>query len=102
MTRIFVGNLSHNATEPQLRSLFSSFGRVASVSIKTDPSTGRPRGFAFVTMPSGEDAEEAIVRLSGSSIDGRTLTVNEARRRSTVSGSSEAEKQRVRAIFDAL
>ncbi len=105
MTRIFVGNLSHNATEHQLRSLLSPFGRVGSVSIKTDQSTGRPRGFAFVTMPSMEDAEEAIARLSGASVNGRTLTINEAQSRqgsTSLSSSNETDRQRVMAIFESL
>ena len=102
MTRIFVGNLSHSATELQLRSLFSAFGRVASVSIKSDQSTGRPRGFAFITMPSSEDAEEAVARLAGVMMNGRPLTVAEAQSRSTESTSNEDEKKRIRAIFDAI
>lgn len=102
MTRIFVGNLPHSATEPQLLSLFSPHGRVSSVQIKTDQSTGRPRGFAFVNMPSPEDAEEAIARLSRVAINGRPLTVNEAKSRGETSQAHEAERQRVLAIFDAL
>ena len=102
MTRIFVGNLSYTATEPQLRSLFAPFGRIASVSIKTDQATGRPRGFAFITMPSMEDAEEAIARLAGALMNGRALTVTEAQSRNSASASNEAEKHRIHAIFDAL
>lgn len=78
MTKIFVGNLPHSVTDPEIRSLFSSYGRVSSVQIKTDMATNKPRGFAFVTMPSMEDAEEAIVRLAQSSLNGRPLTINEA------------------------
>lgn len=81
MTRIFVGNLPHSATEADIRSLFSRFGRVSSVQIKTDSATNRPRGFAFVSMPSLEDAEEAIAHLSRFPLNGRPLTVNEAQAR---------------------
>lgn len=78
MTKIFVGNLPYSATEAEVRNLFSSYGRVNSVQIKTDIATNKPRGFAFVTMPSLEDADEAICRLAQSSLNGRTLTINEA------------------------
>ena len=82
MPRIFVGNLPHAATESDIRSLFNRFGRVSSVQIKTDVATNKPRGFAFVSMPSLEDAEEAIAHLSQFPLNGRPLTVNEAQSRS--------------------
>ena len=79
MPQIFVGNLPHSAHESELRSRFERFGRVASVRIVTDIATSRPRGFAFVNMPSLDDADEAIARLAGSSMGGRLLTINESR-----------------------
>lgn len=79
MTSIFAGNLPHDLGESQLRQAFEQFGRVASARIATDPGTRRSRGFGFVRMPVLDDADEAITRLSGASIGGRTLTVNEAR-----------------------
>lgn len=106
MTRIFVGNLPHTATESEVRSLFDRYGRVSSVQIKTDAETNRPRGFAFVTMPSMEDAEEAIARLSRSSMNGRALTVNEARARTgTGTGTAphdDSARRKVMAIFESL
>jgi len=104
MTRIFVGNLPHSATETELRSLFGRFGHVSSVQIKTDRETNRPRGFAFVLMPSVEDADEAIVRLSRTSMNGRQLTINEAHDpsgRPAHSGIGEDHSPKF-SLFDAL
>jgi RNA recognition motif-containing protein len=81
MSRIYVGNLSYQTTEAELRSLFERHGSVASVNVMTDRTTGRPRGFAFVTMRKLDDADEAIARLNGSSLQGRNLVVNEAQAR---------------------
>jgi RNA recognition motif-containing protein len=79
-TKLYVGNLSFNTTESSLRTLFESDGRrVEDVAIVTDRDTGRPRGFAFVQMATPEDARAAIEALNGRDLDGRTLTVNEAR-----------------------
>lgn len=80
MAQVFVGNLPYTITESQLSSAFGRFGRVSSVRIALDRSTGRPRGFAFVTMSSFEDSDEAIVRLNGSQMSGRTIVVNAANR----------------------
>jgi len=76
---IFVGNLSFNTNEDELRQLFEGFGQVDRVSILTDRETGRSRGFGFVEMSSDEDGEKAIAALNGSQIGGRTINVNEAR-----------------------
>ena len=76
--KIFVGNLSFNTTESDIRSAFEKFGNVESVAVITDRDTGRSKGFGFVEM-SEEDANKAIAALSGSELDGRALTVNEAR-----------------------
>lgn len=78
--RIYVGNLSFDATEDQLRQLFEEDGRqVASVKIINDRETGRPRGFAFVEMANDNDGQKAIEALNGREFMGRALLVNEAR-----------------------
>ena len=79
MKNIFVGNLSFNTNEDELRQLFESYGQVDRVSIMTDRDTGRSRGFGFVEMSSNEDGEKAIAALNGSQVGGRTINVNEAR-----------------------
>jgi RNA recognition motif-containing protein len=79
MKKIYVGNLSFNATEDEVRELFGQHGSVSSVSLITDRETGQPRGFGFVEMESGADA--AIRALDGTQLGGRTLKVNEARPR---------------------
>ncbi len=81
MTNIFVGNLSHTATEDDLRSAFAEYGKVSAVSIVKDRETGRPRGFAFVEMNDGKEAATAIQELHLREIAGRPITVNEARPR---------------------
>jgi len=78
---IYVGNLAHSATEETLRPLFEQFGEIVSIKIITDRLTGRPRGFAFVQMSSNEEAQNAINKLNGYELEGRKLTVNEARPR---------------------
>jgi cold-inducible RNA-binding protein len=83
---IFVGNLSFNTNEDELRQLFEPFGQVDRVSIMTDRDTGRSRGFGFVEMASNEDGEKAITGLNGSSVGGRTINVNEARPKTERSG----------------
>jgi cold-inducible RNA-binding protein len=80
-TKLYVGNLSYNTTENDLRELFAAHGAVASVDVIMDKVSGRPRGFAFVTMESPEAAAAAIQALGGKNVDGRALTVNEARPR---------------------
>jgi RNA recognition motif-containing protein len=80
-TKLFVGNLSFNATENQLQDLFGAHGTVLEVDVIMDKFTGRPRGFAFVTMDTKETADAAVQALNGKDLDGRALTVNEARPR---------------------
>ena len=75
---MFVGNLSFQTTESDIRNAFEQFGNVESVTIINDRETGRSKGFGFVEM-SEEDAHKAIASLSGSQLDGRALTVNEAK-----------------------
>lgn len=78
-TKLYVGNLSFNTTENDLQDAFSAHGMVTEANLITDRATGQPRGFAFVTMASPEEAQKAISALNGSQLDGRPLTVNEAR-----------------------
>ena len=86
-TRLYVGNLSYNVTEPELRDAFAEGGRnVVEVKIVMDRDTGRPRGFAFVEMGSDAEAEAAISSLSGREIQGRPINVSEARARAPRSG----------------
>jgi len=80
-TKLYVGNLSFNTTENELQELFSQAGTVQEVSLMQDKFTGKSRGFAFVTMGSEEDAQNAISKFNGQTIEGRPLTVNEARPR---------------------
>ena len=80
--RIYVGNLSYQTTEEELRTEFAAYGEVASVTLMTDRDTGRPKGFAFVEMASKSKAADAIAGLNGKTLNERTLTVNEARPRS--------------------
>jgi len=86
MQKIYVGNLSYQATEDTMRELFAQFGQVESVAIITDRDTGRSRGFGFVEMSDDGEAEAAIAALNGQDFEGRTLTVNEARPRSSGGG----------------
>jgi|TARA_B110000263_G_C15001799_1_gene370859 RNA recognition motif-containing protein len=79
--RIYVGNLSYQATEQELRDSFEPHGEVEETYIVRDRDTGRSRGFAFVEMPTDEEAKAAIEVLNGREVGGRTLTVNEARPR---------------------
>jgi RNA recognition motif-containing protein len=79
MASIYVGNLSHTATEDDLLQAFGKHGTVTKVTIVTDRETGRPRGFAFVEMADGKEAATAIKELNLAEIAGRPITVNEAR-----------------------
>jgi cold-inducible RNA-binding protein len=87
-TKIFVGNLSFNTTENDLQDAFAAHGTVVEANLMVDRVSGRPRGFAFVTMGSPEEAQKAIEALNGANMDGRNLTVNEARPREERSGGS--------------
>ncbi len=79
--RLYVGNLAFTITEPDLQDLFAQAGTVSEVALMVDKFTGKSRGFAFVTMSSDQEAQNAINTLHGKSVDGRALTVNEARPR---------------------
>jgi cold-inducible RNA-binding protein len=80
-SKLFVGNLSFNMTENDLQDAFAEYGTVVEANLMMDRTTGRPRGFGFVTMSTPEEAQKAIEALNGKSIDGRALTVNIARPR---------------------
>ena len=87
-TKLYVGNLSYDATENDLQDLFSQHGPVTEVNLVMDKMSGRPRGFAFVTMVTKEGADAATQALSGKEWQGRALTVNEARPREERPGGS--------------
>src|SRR5438876_6059877 len=78
-TKLYVGGLPYSSTEQQLQELFSQHGSVTSAKIITDKYTGQSRGFGFVEMATGEEAQKAISALNGTEMGGRTITVNEAR-----------------------
>ena len=80
-TKLFVGNLAFNVTENDLQDLFAQHGTVTEVNLMLERSTGRSRGFAFVTMETPEAASAAVTALHGRTLEGRNLTVNEARPR---------------------
>jgi RNA recognition motif-containing protein len=79
MKKIYVGNLPWSATDASLQDAFSAFGEVTSASVVTDRETGRSRGFGFIEMEDGADADKAIRELDGRDLDGRAMRVNEAR-----------------------
>ena len=80
-TKLYVGNLSFNTTETDLQDLFATAGAVSEVTLMQDKFTGKSRGFAFVTMGNEADAQKAITEFNGKTVEGRPLTVNEARPR---------------------
>ena len=79
MKNLYVGNIPHSTTEPQLRTLFEAHGTVERINIVMDKETGRSKGFAFVEMTDNSEADKACVALSGTALQGRTLRVNEAK-----------------------
>lgn len=84
--KLYVGNLSYSTTQDTLYQEFGNHGRVDEVAVITDRETGRPRGFAFVTMNNDQEGRAAIEALNGAEVDGRTITVNEARPKSDRGG----------------
>ncbi|MEP7288239.1 MAG: RNA-binding protein [Chloroflexota bacterium] len=84
--KLYVGNLSYNTTQEQVRALFEQAGEITDVALITDRETGRPKGFGFVEMATEDGSREAIKRFNGYTLDNRTLTVNEARPREERSG----------------
>ena len=87
MKNVFVGNMSFEATEGGLRSLFEPFGEITRIQLITDRDTGRARGFGFVEMSNDEEAAKAIAALNGTQMDGRALNVNEAKPKAAGGGS---------------
>jgi RNA recognition motif-containing protein len=87
-TKLYLGNLSFDVTENDLRDILSPHGPVNEINVIMDKMTGRPRGFAFATMNTEEGANAAIQALNGKDWNGRALTVNEARPREESAGSS--------------
>jgi RNA recognition motif-containing protein len=85
-TRLFVGNVDFSVTENDLQDAFAAHGTVVETNLVTDRATGRPRGFAFVTMNSPEEAQKAIAALNGKDLGGRALNVSVARPREERSG----------------
>ncbi|KAA0214679.1 MAG: RNA-binding protein [Leptolyngbya sp. PLA3] len=79
--KLYVGNLSFDTSESQLREMFAAHGQVTSASLVMDRETGRPRGFGFVEFADASQAQAAITALNGKNVNGRDLTVNEARAR---------------------
>ena len=78
-TKLYVGGLPYSVTESRLQEIFSAHGTVESANVIADKFTGQSRGFGFVEMSSGSEAQKAISSLNGTQLDGRTLTVNEAK-----------------------
>ena len=87
-SKLYVGNLSFKTTEDELRSAFGQFGSVTDVYVAMDKMTGRPRGFAFVTMGTADEAKMAAEKINGVDLGGRALTVNEARPKEEGAGRS--------------
>lgn len=85
-SKLYVGNLSFNTTESDLRDAFGQFGTITDVHFPSDRDTGRPRGFAFITLGTAEEGKLAAERMNGVELDGRTLTVNEARPKEEAKG----------------
>src|SRR5258705_12623262 len=81
MKNLYVGNLPHNTTESELRTVFEPHGAVEKVTLVTDRETGRSRGFGFEEMTNASDAEKAIAALNGTDLGGRTLTINDAKQK---------------------
>lgn len=86
MKNLFVGNMSFQTTEGELRSIFEPFGELTRVNVVTDRDTGQARGFGFVEMPNDDEATKAIAALNGKEVSGRALNVNEARPKTERSG----------------
>ena len=86
MKNLFVGNMSFQTTEGDLRTMFDPFGEITRINVMTDRDTGRARGFAFVEMVNDSEAAGAIAALNGKEVDGRALNVNEARPKTERSG----------------
>jgi RNA recognition motif-containing protein len=91
---IYVGNLSYEVTDEELRDAFARFGQVASANVIKDRQTGRSKGFGFVEMPTQSEAQAAIAGLNGTELKGRTLNVSEARPRTERKGGGAGRGER--------
>ncbi|MBN1367845.1 MAG: RNA-binding protein [Dehalococcoidales bacterium] len=98
--KIYVGNLSYDVTEEEVRTEFSAFGKVDSVSMITDRDTGRAKGFAFVEMPVLSEGQAAMIALNGKSLKDRALVVNAARPRTEDRGGSYRDRRGGGSGFD--
>jgi len=96
-TRLYVGNLSFNTTDVTIREQFGALGTVTDVHVVMDRESGRPRGFAFVTMGTPDEATKAINQMNGRMVDGRALRVNEAEERAPRGGGGGGSRGRGRA-----
>ena len=85
-SKLYVGNMSFKTTEADLRDAFGQFGTITDIYIANDRETGRPRGFAFVTFGTDTEAKAAIEKMNGFDLDGRQLTVNEAKPKEEMGG----------------
>jgi cold-inducible RNA-binding protein len=94
--KLFVGNLSFNTTENDLQTAFAAHGTVTEAKVMMDRESGRPRGFAFITMSTDQEAQAAIAALNGKDLDGRALTVNEAKPREERGGGGSSNGRRER------
>jgi RNA recognition motif-containing protein len=92
-TRLFVGNLSFDTNELELRDLFGQSGEIVEVKVVTDRDTGRSRGFAFVEMTKAEDADKAISELNGRELGGRAIKVSQAESRDSRGKSSKGGRR---------
>ena len=92
--RLFVGNLNFSTTEHDLRDAFGPFGNVLGADVVTDRATGQSRGFAFVEVEDDGDAKRAVRELDGSSLNGRSIKVDEARERSNAGGGFRRRRDR--------
>ena len=84
--KLFIGGLSWDTTDEGLRQAFASYGEITEAKVITDRDTGRSRGFGFVTFAQNEDAKSAISKMDGTSLDGKTIKVNEAQEKSSRPG----------------
>ena len=91
--KLFVGNLSFNVTENDLQDAFAAHGTVVETNLMMDRTTGRPRGFGFITMSTAEEAQKAIDGMNGKAMDGRNLTVNVAKPREERTGGGGGRRE---------
>ena len=92
--KLFVGGLSWDTTDASLRKAFALYGEITEAKVISDRDTGRSRGFGFVTFARDEDAKNAISKMNGASLDGRTITVNEAQEKGPRDGSHAGGRSR--------